>query len=131
MPKSLQLLLFTLARDKIICDKNVLELRPYPFLHKMNKQRKLKKTKPWGLKIWYIFNFSCNKRCIFCDRTVRIFKIKKYFRDSKVRIFWEGHKILRNLRLTFVPCSASQKKDGDFESLWPSQKIRTLQKSHK
>ena len=27
----------------------------------------------------------------------------------KVLIFWEGHKILRNLHLTFVLCSASQK----------------------
>ena len=27
----------------------------------------------------------------------------------KVHIFWEGHKILRNLHLTFVQCSASQK----------------------
>ena len=29
---------------------------------------------------------------------------------SKVHIFWEGHKILWNLHLTFVLCSASQKK---------------------
>ena len=27
----------------------------------------------------------------------------------KAHIFWEGHKILRNLNLTFVLCSASQK----------------------
>ena len=27
----------------------------------------------------------------------------------KVHIFWEGHKIFRNLHLTFVLCSASQK----------------------
>ena len=26
----------------------------------------------------------------------------------KVQTFWEGHKILRNLYLTFVLCSASQ-----------------------
>ena len=30
------------------------------------------------------------------------------FHVSKVYIFWEGHKILRNLHLTFVLCSASQ-----------------------
>ena len=29
--------------------------------------------------------------------------------NDKVHIFWEGHKILRNLHLTFVLCSASQK----------------------
>ena len=28
---------------------------------------------------------------------------------GKVHIFWEGHKILQNLHLTFVLCSASQK----------------------
>ena len=28
----------------------------------------------------------------------------------KVHIFWEGHKILRNLHLTFVLCSASRNK---------------------
>ena len=27
----------------------------------------------------------------------------------KVHIFWEGHKILPNIHLTFVECSASQK----------------------
>ena len=27
----------------------------------------------------------------------------------KVHIFWEGHQVLRNLHLTFVLCSASQK----------------------
>ena len=32
--------------------------------------------------------------------------VKSY---GKVHIFWEGHKILRNLHLTFVLCSASQK----------------------
>ena len=29
--------------------------------------------------------------------------------EIKVHIFWEGHKILRNLHLTFVLCSANQK----------------------
>ena len=29
--------------------------------------------------------------------------------NCKVHIFWEGHKIFRNLHLTFVLCSASQK----------------------
>jgi hypothetical protein len=34
--------------------------------------------------------------------------VKNYFK-GKVHIFWEGYKILRNLHLTFVLCSASQK----------------------
>ena len=29
---------------------------------------------------------------------------------DKVHIFWEGHKILRNLQISFVLCSASQSK---------------------
>ena len=33
----------------------------------------------------------------------------KFAFGIKVQIFWEGHKILRNLHLTFVLCSASQK----------------------
>ena len=36
-------------------------------------------------------------------------KATKICFDIKVHIFWEGHKILRNLHLTFVLCSTSQK----------------------
>ena len=43
----------------------------------------------------------------------------------KVHIFREGHKILRNLHLTFVLCSASQKWRF-CKILWPSQNIWTL-----
>ena len=46
---------------------------------------------------------------------------------SKVHIFWEGHKILRNLPLTFDPMYCSQKLGEDFAKfLWPSQNIWTL-----
>ena len=31
-----------------------------------------------------------------------------YFTKNKVHIFWEGHKILRNLRRRFVLCSNGQ-----------------------
>ena len=34
--------------------------------------------------------------------------------SCKVHILWEGHKILRNLHLNFVLCSASQIYSGDF-----------------
>ena len=34
--------------------------------------------------------------------------------SNKVRIFWEGHKILRNLHLTFVYSTYRQKQGGDF-----------------
>ena len=46
---------------------------------------------------------------------------------NKVHIFWEGHKIFRNLHLTFVLCSASKKVRWRFcKILWPSQNIWTL-----
>ena len=43
-----------------------------------------------------------------------LFNLVRYFFATifllvKVHIFWEGHKILRNLHLTFVLCSVSQK----------------------
>ena len=45
----------------------------------------------------------------------------------KVHIFWEGHKILRNLPLTFDRMYCSQKLGEDFAKfLWPSQNIWTL-----
>ena len=46
----------------------------------------------------------------------------------KVHIFWEGHKILRNLPLTFYYMHCSQKLGEDFAKfLWPSQNVWTLQ----
>ena len=38
--------------------------------------------------------------------------------NTKVHIFWEGHKSLRNLYLTFVLYSASQKQGGDFAKFY-------------
>ena len=40
---------------------------------------------------------------------IRVLDISQLLYFSKVHIFWEGHKILRNLQLIFVLCSASQK----------------------
>ena len=50
--------------------------------------------------------------------------------SGKVYIFWEGHKILRNLRLTFDYSKYIQSKVmWRFRKiLWPSQNIWTLQK---
>ena len=36
---------------------------------------------------------------------------------GKVHIFWEGHKILRNLHLTFDCMYCSQKLDEDFAKI--------------
>ena len=45
---------------------------------------------------------------------------------SKVHIFWEGHKILRNLRRRFVLCSASQIYSGDFAKFYGLLRIYEL-----
>ena len=67
---------------------------------------------PWGLHTLDIYpisignwsqNFPSPKQVIMFDAIKRI-----------VHIFWEGNKILRNLHLTFVLCSASQKQGEDF-----------------
>ena len=34
--------------------------------------------------------------------------MRQFHNFFKVHLFWEGHKILRNLHLTFARCSASQ-----------------------
>ena len=51
----------------------------------------------------------------------------KYLAYFEVHIFWEGHKILRNLHLTFVLCSVTQSKvRWRFRKiLWLSQNIWT------
>ena len=60
-----------------------------------------------------IFVFKSTKKQIknfegFLPKPLQI-SIKKYVNFfGQVQIFWEGHKILWNLHLTFVLCSASQ-----------------------
>ena len=46
---------------------------------------------------------------IYSEKASKICRDLLTFFDVKVRIFWEGHKILQNLHLNFVLCSASQK----------------------
>ena len=65
--------------------------------------------------IWYIQWLAEFIVICFCDlwdnyiffTHVNNFNIIIYF--IKAHIFWEGHKILRNLHLTFVLCSATQR----------------------
>ena len=45
---------------------------------------------------------------------------------SKVHIFWEGHKIFRNLHLTFYWHCIGQKLVGDFAKLWCLLRIYEL-----
>ena len=59
--------------------------------------------------------------CITTRYHLRIFQQLSYFKRSladqrliKVHIFWEGHKILRNLHLTFDYSTYSQKLGEDF-----------------
>ena len=44
----------------------------------------------------------------------KIISINNLLKYVKVHIFWEGHKILRNLHQLFVLCTASQIIGGDF-----------------
>ena len=54
-------------------------------------------------------------------------KIGSTFYPVKVHIFWEGHKILRNLHLTFDCSTYSQKLGEDFAKFWTLIiKIKTL-----
>ena len=49
-----------------------------------------------------------NKQGLECLRLLNEI-ICDFDKVCKVHIFWEGHKILQNLHLTFVLCSTSQK----------------------
>ena len=52
----------------------------------------------------------------------------KYVTLLKVHIFWEGHKILRNLHRRFVLCSASQIYGGGFAKFCGNLRIYELYK---
>ena len=57
----------------------------------------------WVLKFWRwnpIWKYICAFLSLKPNLSVSLYK---------VHMFWEGHKILRNLNLTFVLCSANQK----------------------
>ena len=66
----------------------------------------------------------CEEGLKLRENTSQCWKLKKF--DSKtpktalaslpgkIHIFWEGHKILRNLHQLFVLCTASQIIGGDF-----------------
>ena len=60
-----------------------------------------------SILIGEIFNHRAGTYIVLCD----LRSVKKISRDSddKVHVFWEGHKILRNLHLTFV-CRYSRQK---------------------
>ena len=79
----------------------------------------------YGPKFWILAKHLCtnkpHKRCqgtsstLFSQRqsdflpNYFLFLISGHFIiSSKVHIFWEGHKVLRDLHLNFVLCSASQ-----------------------
>ena len=57
---------------------------------------------------WHLWILLIN---VVCGRPLKSVYLKENLgiQYCKVHIFWEGHKILRNLNLTLVQCSASQK----------------------
>ena len=68
-----------------------------------------------GLFLWYFVDIKWQKldhkrQIMYWRRRCKVYK----FFGSKVHIFSEGHKILRNLHLTFILCSASQTEGEDF-----------------
>ena len=52
------------------------------------------------------------------------------FQSLKVHIFWEDHKILRNLHHRFVPCIASQIYSGDFAKFCGILRIHELHNTY-
>ena len=69
------------------------------------------KTTPSSFGRW---KFLCKNAAFFSVKSMMCHNKSKAFPKShllnyKIHTFWEGHKILRNLYLTFVLCSASQK----------------------
>ena len=72
----------------------------------------------------------------FLPNLVSVFWDKKLVLFHKVHIFWEGHKILRNLHLAFVPCKYLVQDQSKVrwrfrKILLPSQNIWTLSKAMK
>mgnify|MGYP006864198437 CR=1 FL=1 len=55
-----------------------------------------------------------DKNRFWKSSTWRPFEIIPIIQFDKVHVFWEGHKILRTLHLTFVLCSANQKQVEEF-----------------
>ena len=88
------------------------------FLHIFPPQKLIMFNIKSPLKFVYqIYFMSTDYSTIYLNKTEESFS--GFFFFFKVHIFWEGHKILRNLPLTFdcMYCS---------KILWPSQNIWTL-----
>ena len=80
------------------------------FVFNRNKSKK-KITKPLAVFIKKI-KINRNQKNYYVKFKDTVVKDNSVF--SKVHIFWEGHKILRNLHRRFVLCSNGQIYGGDF-----------------
>ena len=87
---------------------------------------------PKGLKpivVLQLGSSSMNALCTNCMMAIvkiLIWREFKFFRH-KVHIFWEGHKILRSLHLTFDCMYCSQKLGEDFSKFCGLLRIYELQ----
>ena len=88
------------------------------FLDTIGPSRSVCHSRKLTLHCWHYFF------CYLSKITIKV-SCASWSVDSllgKVHIFWEGHKILRNLPLTFDRMYRSQKLGEDFAKfLWPSQ----------
>ena len=112
----------------------------FPFSSSRNAARitiwLARSKKAWNSRYMYeVFKFfvqnQCSKMLTFQTFRKNLNRPKKQFHNLsaiKVHIFWEGHKILRNLHRRFDCYYMGQIYGGDFaKNLWPSQNIWTLQ----
>ena len=75
------------------------------------------------------FCFAMKRKLVFILLHICVFhqSMQRKLWDIKVHIFWDDHKILRNLHRRFDCYYMGQIYGGDFaKNLWPSQNIWTL-----
>ena len=78
-------------------------------------------------RIILVFYNCLQKYISICTSTFEAMSYRNNFKLSKIHIFWEGHKILRNLHLTFTGPMYRTKVRWRFRKiLRPSQNIWTL-----
>ena len=73
------------------------------------------------------FNWNSWRTTDFSNWISRWFRLISWELSSKVHIFWEGHKLLRNLHRRFVLCGNGSNLRWRFRKIfWPSQNMWTL-----
>ena len=90
--------------------RNLLKISVFSLYHVLIRPTKLWTSSSNIAKNWLSMSFfSIKSQWNLFVKNIRLGDQLFYVTFFEVYIFWEGHKILRNLHLTFVLCSASQK----------------------